>query len=967
MPSIRRPRQTKLDSSEVIVQLLAEVKAAEPEIAALRKARFAISEETSIPAGPECLDEQAYRKRYAAFRMEEFQSYPTRTKDPAAAQPLAQLFFQAMADWYTIRDANQTSKILALGNAAVLAGAKDYQLEGYLVSLIPIPETPVEINAYRKRLTEAWMRVPPEDYGSALSISLVKRITKLDTITKEGVDSPPSMEREANHRELVGTMVAHLERFPKPEHWRVAQETFEDTISELPLAEQIPYRREILGSPTIVSWYKLRAATDLLMYEAWGARGSGNAGSVSEDGWKVFREKNQQMRQLTLLEWKLQPESPHAASMMIEIANIGEGEEWSTRQWFQQSVAAQCDFAGAFHYYERSLQPRWGGSHSAMGQFAEECIETGRLDTYIPIRGLDSLWAMQKEIGYERSIMANRLARNAVNAYASKVLIARKNQQTINQDSQNWVGAILNWLVKAGDYPLAKNWLENCGTEITGPDVLNSRNRLSRLKQTIAACTGPGREVAIPLVEAIYGPKIPTPAQLPKLRESMGKLREQDASELTLSLCDEIAHVLNLYDKFQTGEWVDLKFDKKMVGWQNVFADDFAVIDETTLTMKGATGAQISTVARFDPPYLIEVEVHRYDLQGQTPDGAASLLVGVSGQYSLHDNLDSVANSSYPGIGYVQYSNDYETVPFPLSSSPSRQLRMSVWPGEVDCVADGFIYSQKAIYGPLATRLGLGTDWNLKEPTACRFHGFRIRKLPYPEVIPIPAEEMDTYGQTVIDFNPDVAEGYLYKSQGFIAQGKILEAIDTLEAGIKRVPRVMGLHSSLAYLYFVEGRYSDAAQSSQTVMKWGHFSREHSILSLIESSGPNKNLQNRANLLKDSEYMRPDSYWLGAWALATAQAANGDFETAKQTIQHALTLAQDEMSKRAIQRSIDAFALGQVPDLPKKISALEKIAAPANPASSASDPATQEVKETPMKESAAPTDVAPAPDQSAAP
>jgi hypothetical protein len=107
---------------------------------------------------------------------------------------------------------------------------------------------------------------------------------------------------------------------------------------------------------------------------AWRARGDGFAGTVKAEGWRGFEQHMVKARDAFNEAWRLRPDRPEAAAMMIEVAmaeHAAKGE--TTRLWFDRSTAAQCDYLVAYQKLSFSLRPRWGGNPVKMAAFALAC------------------------------------------------------------------------------------------------------------------------------------------------------------------------------------------------------------------------------------------------------------------------------------------------------------------------------------------------------------------------------------------------------------------------------------------------------------------------------------------------------------------------------------------------------------------------------------------------------------------
>lgn len=128
---------------------------------------------------------------------------------------------------------------------------------------------------------------------------------------------------------------------------------------------------------TTLGYYHIEAA--------WEARGGGWANSVTDEGWRGFREHLALAREQMVAAWSVDSSLPEPAEQMIQIVMGGGGAPGETeRMWFERAVSAQFDYADAYHAILWSLRPRWGGSHEEIYRFGLECLETGRFDTDVP-------------------------------------------------------------------------------------------------------------------------------------------------------------------------------------------------------------------------------------------------------------------------------------------------------------------------------------------------------------------------------------------------------------------------------------------------------------------------------------------------------------------------------------------------------------------------------------------------------
>ena len=118
--------------------------------------------------------------------------------------------------------------------------------------------------------------------------------------------------------------------------------------------------------------------------QAYYSRGGGFAYEVSERGAEGFRDNLKFARQHLVEAWKLHPDWPEPAALMIGVITGEKGASMAGRAWFDRALAGQIDHYPAYARYINQLLPRWGGSHEEMWDLARECLATGRYDTIVP-------------------------------------------------------------------------------------------------------------------------------------------------------------------------------------------------------------------------------------------------------------------------------------------------------------------------------------------------------------------------------------------------------------------------------------------------------------------------------------------------------------------------------------------------------------------------------------------------------
>jgi hypothetical protein len=897
-----------------LTRLLEASRAAESEIAALRKSHFEISESLALPAAKDRAGAVDWKARTRSFRQPEVALYEQRTQDPPEAKSLATKFLKLCIEAAFSGNAND-KELETLASAVITTGSKDPMIEAYAYLMRPFPKDVVLITEFRKKSEELSQRLAEEDRGLNYEVQMRRLLIELDQLDRDGLEKTNSNEQVEHLRQFTESMVRMIERASEPENHCQAWLHTEYYSKVFSKGQKQAFYRRVVQSEKTADWYKALAAASLLVDEGWEARNSRNAENASEDGWKVFRQKIAQARSMALLAWKIQPETPQPATLMESVVGSGAEDDWGLRQWFQVAVHARFDHEAAYLTYKSFMQPQWGGSDRELLSFARECIASGRLDTRVPEMGLSQLWDLNYRHGMKSSVMRTEDARAAVSQYAEQALHAIEKKELIWTNLDLWNEPILQWLVEAGNYPLAQKWFNGCNVPFYKLGTAQSGGSLDRCQQIIAACTGPASDIAEPLVARIYGGKPLEPGELPELREKITALKSKDTSELTGALCHEMEIVIGQHETFESGAWTPLKFNPEMAGWQRIVSDQWAVIDEQTLTMQSSEASYVYPVARFQPPYMVEVEVQFFDPEGKTPNSAAALMTGFEWMtenwygnaaiMKLTPNLID-AHATIGGMrGMVSYP-----------AGPSRHLRIKVWPEEVECTVAGSITNQGQSLGQFMTRVALGVPPHEVGPTAYRFHNLRIRKLPYEAVIPIPEKEMDTYGQRVIDFDPTEPEGYVYQHSGHMYNNNIPAAIKTLETAVQKVARKGEMYANLTELYFQSGRYQDAWNASLESPKHSIAAMSHAYRVMLLACSDDPNIRNPQAALENVESARPDWFWQGALAKSLAEAANGEMDAAKASMETAVQMAAERGNgRKEVAKFAEIIRRGEVPIL----------------------------------------------------
>lgn len=134
--------------------------------------------------------------------------------------------------------------------------------------------------------------------------------------------------------------------------------------------------------------------------EAWKARGSGWASSVTPEGWQGMKEHLAKARQLLMAAAAAEPQVSFAAGQMITVC-MGQDRSGEESSWFKKAVSSIPDYPTAWSNMLYASTPRWGGSHAEMLALGQAALDTRRFDTDVPWSYLTAVWAIDEDLNRE--------------------------------------------------------------------------------------------------------------------------------------------------------------------------------------------------------------------------------------------------------------------------------------------------------------------------------------------------------------------------------------------------------------------------------------------------------------------------------------------------------------------------------------------------------------------------------------
>lgn len=248
---------------------------------------------------------------------------------------------------------------------------------------------------YANRLYQSAIAMSQSDYPAILKMfawfKIANRFPHKKDLRPVDLEMIPKMFDDI--LALLPKAVADKERGPHPK----------DDWSEIAIAAFDGYRGLQIDTPAAfertdaalakipsLAADRLTLKGHYLMVYAWEARGSGVASTITDDGWKKFRERLADSRKALEEAWKLKPGSTKTAIDMITVNKGLDGDREDMEEWFKRAMEADGDCFSACAAKLDWLDPKWHGSVEEMLTFGRACLATKNWEAGLPLLYVES-------------------------------------------------------------------------------------------------------------------------------------------------------------------------------------------------------------------------------------------------------------------------------------------------------------------------------------------------------------------------------------------------------------------------------------------------------------------------------------------------------------------------------------------------------------------------------------------------
>lgn len=350
----------------------------------------------------------------------------------------------------------------------------------------------------------------------------------------------------------------------------------------------------ILNDSRAAPWLKDTILGQFERDAAWEARGSGYADTVTEDGWKGFKEHLAKASRHFAAAWKANPDVPFAAERMIGITMGGAGIDGiDVREWFDRATAACFDYQPAYDALLWAYRPRWGGSHALMIAFGKACANTRRYDTAVPTRLYKAVGAVGSELPNPSALHDDpEICRMTVEIEKGMKPYAKTDSEKHYALSFGTCNAFL-----ARDYALAANYYKR----LNGPILPKAESALMSYgippfewRGRLAMQSDPVESNSLQRAETAYrkGELASSQAIYQRLLKLPAVASKADA----LTLIRHRLAAIAVEQRFAKGDWVSLSDEEHQLLWITDTGRPWEALEDGILSVHNNKNWSISRV-----------------------------------------------------------------------------------------------------------------------------------------------------------------------------------------------------------------------------------------------------------------------------------------------------------------------------------------------------------------------------------
>lgn len=121
-----------------------------------------------------------------------------------------------------------------------------------------------------------------------------------------------------------------------------------------------------------------------------GKRGNGTADQVTDEGWRLFKERLEVAHNAVEHAWSLDPQDPQIPTLMISVVLGQQTGRPEMEKWFARAMRADPDNYEACRAKLHFLLPEWYGTRDDMVGFGRQCVASTNWGGRVPLILVDA-------------------------------------------------------------------------------------------------------------------------------------------------------------------------------------------------------------------------------------------------------------------------------------------------------------------------------------------------------------------------------------------------------------------------------------------------------------------------------------------------------------------------------------------------------------------------------------------------
>jgi tetratricopeptide (TPR) repeat protein len=843
-----------------------------------------------------------------------YQAYERFTKDPESIQPAVRTFLDRYLDYFAEsllngKDDSEAGELTELAESLVKKGSTDPLL---LRTLAFLYNSKLEAQKGYSLSRQALKQFGVGSYPAGLEL-----LSVIDLQTAGDLIDPKNPGFFEELRFLASDRIADWFTFVQHESglpWdtnakRFAMEKFIIATQECAKSPDAfqegvkAYSDRVDREPDIDAFIQAY----LLEKTAWRARGKKFVSETDPNRWRTYVELRKQSVQKYLEAYQLAPKQIVIAISLLSAAKEGFTSEPAS-EWFQTCVDIEPDHPGALGLYSSSLRDRWGGSVEKLIAAGKQFLRSKRFDTNIPYQYVTLVRRIQKEAKNDQWILAHPdvyddlgkvfegmfnhpsrqidkgLSKIQVSILADQVFFAHR-MQRFEEAKDLW-----QRLEGYTDHP------KFSGLGLSPKYDQSYAHAISQWGEELSALLTAEEQFASKTGDFNGGD------ERKKMLASWNDLLRRNKDPVAELFLTARKQIVKKEIEYWNDQWVSLDFDPELNHWTgrhrlfSVGNHEWITFDSTE-----TSNCFLDHRGTFPGPKEIKLQVF-----SQKRFFYNRCLFGI--RVGSIDDQDSLRCYAVDPIGrHVSICKPSEKVNFQFYYSTPKFLHVKIWgPERIEFSVNGVTAweTSDADFNLANSKIGIGMPGKYYSRGKFVMTDFTVRRLledPPPALADY--EDKTTFREASIEYyenatktDPESHEAWHQLGNlHLFHDGDLSEALTAYQSALNITGKRLHSQEYLAHTLFLLKRYPEsfaAFDKAMTLSRWRDRPRakiiaEYAYRLTAVPDDKYKNVEKALKLIQGIMHETGEEFAILWAALANSQAANGNFDKARESIKMA--------------------------------------------------------------------------------